>query len=88
MRKLAIALLGVVAVFRVLLTPASRLRPDTVTTPSHPVPRFIVRHPWLSLAALMATLGVGGAVLVVSGGVPITASDRHALGAHHAAGAG
>lgn len=42
-----------------------------------PLMRFIVKHPWSTLAALAAVATIGAAVVVISGVVPIKASSGH-----------
>jgi cytochrome c553 len=42
-----------------------------------PLIRFVVKHPWATLAALTAAAIVGAAVVVISGVVPIKASSGH-----------
>jgi cytochrome c553 len=42
-----------------------------------PLIRFVVKHPWATLAALTAAAIVGAVVVVISGVVPIKASSGH-----------
>ncbi len=42
-----------------------------------PIVRFVLTHPWLVAGAVAAAVGIGGALLLVSGVVPVKASAGH-----------
>lgn len=71
-------LLHLLAAFFVLaldwLAGGSRAASDT---PHAPLVRLIARHPWMTAGAAATALGIGAAVVVASGVVPIRASSGH-----------
>ena len=77
-RTLLLGILALVALLRGRSSPALATRetppPDP---PARAAARVVVKHPWLSLAALLLGAGVFGALTVVSGVVPIKASSGH-----------
>jgi cytochrome c553 len=74
-RTLLFAAFWVMALLR---APERASPPQQATETLGPFPkRLIVHHPWLSLAVIVASLAFGGAMLVVSGVVPIKASSGH-----------
>jgi cytochrome c553 len=48
-----------------------------MTTDRAPIVRFVVKHPWLTAAALGTAGAMAAALVVVSGAVPIKASSGH-----------
>ena len=78
MKRTLLLLAGVLALCRFLWTsPPPYRAADSAAHDTHYIVRMIVRHPWLSLAGVMLAILVGGAVVVVSGIVPIKASAGH-----------
>jgi cytochrome c553 len=55
------------------LTGASRAEPVRYG----PLVRGVTKHPWMTLGAIAAVLGLGAAVVLVSGVVPVRASSGH-----------
>jgi cytochrome c553 len=56
------------------VTGTSRAAADT---PHAPLVRLVARHPWMTAAAAATAIGIGAAVVVASGIVPIRASSGH-----------
>ena len=52
-------------------------RNDHLNPPPAPIVRFVANHPWFTAAAAAGALGLGAALMVVSGVVPIKASSGH-----------
>jgi cytochrome c553 len=69
--------LHLLAAFVVLLldwiTGASRTEP----VPQRPIVRLVTTHPWMTAAAVAVSLGIGAAVVIVSGVVSVRASSGH-----------
>ena len=63
----------------VLLVVAAITRPSSGggEQSGSPLVRFIVQHPWVTLASLIFGLTLAGAIVVISGIVPIKASSGH-----------
>jgi cytochrome c553 len=69
--------LHLLAAFVVLVTDWIFGTPRTPETPRAPIVRFVVKHPWMTAAALAAGAAAAAALVVVSGVVPIRASSGH-----------
>jgi cytochrome c553 len=68
------AVVAVVALIVGWLLGASRNREEAARAP---IIRFIVKHPWLTAAALTAVVVTGATLVVISGVMPVKASSGH-----------
>lgn len=74
MRTVMHAAAAVVVLIVDWLSGASRNQAGPVPAP---IVRFVVKHPWLTAAALIGAIAAGATLVLVSGVVPIKASSGH-----------